>query len=304
MRINVVIIFSLLALFLSGYAQAQNQTDIRINEVMAINQNGPIDNFGHHVAWVEIFNSSYGYVNISNMYLTDDITNPRKYLIPTDGRMNLAPRSYCIFYFDGNSEHGVFHTNFRLDSSGFVALYGTNATTPIDSVSFSFTQADQTCARSIDGGGIWKISGSYTPGQTNETEVKVKTAELFVQFDPIGIGMTLVAFSVVMVALALLYLFFKLLSNMFQSKVTINLKHKKGKIESENTAVEEPHILSGEINAAIALAIHLYRNEMHDHEEAVITIKKVTKTYSPWSSKLYMLRQTPNKPVQNPFKRK
>jgi hypothetical protein len=286
-------------LFRPGFSQ--NQTDICINEVMTINSNGPIDNFGHHVAWIEIFNSSYGSVNIANMYLTDDVNNPRKYQLPIDNRMVLSPRSYCLFYFDGNSEHGVFHSNFKLDSTGFIALYASNATTLIDSVSFSFSKADQTCARSIDGEGDWVVSDSYTPGQTNETESKIKTAELFVQYDPIGIGMAIVAFSVVMCALALLYFMFKLLSNLFQTKVTV--KNKKESILAVSNQ-DDIQVLSGEINAAIALAIHLYRNEMHDHEEAVITIKKVTKTYSPWSSKLYMLRQTPNKPVQNPFKRK
>ncbi len=297
--IKFILLLSSIMLFRPGFSQ--NQTDICINEVMTINSNGPIDNFGHHVAWIEIFNSSYGSVNIANMYLTDDVNNPRKYQLPIDNRMVLSPRSYCLFYFDGNSEHGVFHSNFKLDSTGFIALYASNATTLIDSVSFSFSKADQTCARSIDGEGDWVVSDSYTPGQTNETESKIKTAELFVQYDPIGIGMALVAFSVVMCALALLYFMFKLLSNLFQTKVTV--KNKKESILAVSNQ-DDIQVLSGEINAAIALAIHLYRNEMHDHEEAVITIKKVTKTYSPWSSKLYMLRQTPNKPVQNPFKRK
>ncbi|HAH59495.1 MAG TPA: phage tail protein, partial [Bacteroidales bacterium] len=30
--------------------------------------------------------------------------------------------------------------------------------------------------------------------------------------------------------------------------------------------------------------------ELHDHEDAVLTIKKVARTYSPWSSKIYGLR--------------
>lgn len=45
--------------------------------------------------------------------------------------------------------------------------------------------------------------------------------------------------------------------------------------------------------AAIALAIHMYKNEMHDRESFTITLKKVSKIYSPWSSKIYTLRQNP-----------
>jgi hypothetical protein len=35
--------------------------------------------------------------------------------------------------------------------------------------------------------------------------------------------------------------------------------------------------------------------EVHDFEDTVLTIKKVQKPYSPWSSKLYGLRQYPPK---------
>jgi glutaconyl-CoA/methylmalonyl-CoA decarboxylase subunit delta len=42
--------------------------------------------------------------------------------------------------------------------------------------------------------------------------------------------------------------------------------------------------------AAIAMALYLYFNEMHDEESDVITVKRVSKTYSPWSSKLYSMR--------------
>ena len=51
--------------------------------------------------------------------------------------------------------------------------------------------------------------------------------------------------------------------------------------------------LSGEINAAIAMALYLYSNEMHDQENPVITMIRVSRTYSPWSSKIYGLRKLP-----------
>lgn len=48
-----------------------------------------------------------------------------------------------------------------------------------------------------------------------------------------------------------------------------------------------------ETAAAIALAIHMYKNELHDQESFTITLKKVSRIYSPWSSKIYTLRQNP-----------
>jgi hypothetical protein len=50
---------------------------------------------------------------------------------------------------------------------------------------------------------------------------------------------------------------------------------------------------SDEEAAAIALAIHMYKIEMHDMESLTITLKKVSRIYSPWSSKIYTLRQNP-----------
>ncbi|GAB1349158.1 hypothetical protein MASR1M107_13710 [Ignavibacteriales bacterium] len=48
-----------------------------------------------------------------------------------------------------------------------------------------------------------------------------------------------------------------------------------------------------EVVAAIGLAIHQYLEDMHDYEKTVMTIRKVVKPYSPWSSKIYGLRQNP-----------
>ena len=51
--------------------------------------------------------------------------------------------------------------------------------------------------------------------------------------------------------------------------------------------------LSGEVNAAIVMALYLYSNEIHDQEDPVLTMIRVSRTYSPWSSKIYGLRKLP-----------
>ena len=52
---------------------------------------------------------------------------------------------------------------------------------------------------------------------------------------------------------------------------------------------------SGEIFAAIAMALHEYQDNVHDIEDTILTINKVKRNYSPWNSKIYTLRQTPHK---------
>ena len=46
---------------------------------------------------------------------------------------------------------------------------------------------------------------------------------------------------------------------------------------------------SGEEFAAIAAAIYLYSNEMHDEENAILTIERSTRTSTPWSVKYYSM---------------
>lgn len=69
-------------------------------------------------------------------------------------------------------------------------------------------------------------------------------------------------------------------------------KESKLSVEPLNPPIAKTDI-SGEVNAAIALALYMYSNELHDQENPVITMIKVSRTYSPWSSKIYGLRKSP-----------
>lgn len=59
------------------------------------------------------------------------------------------------------------------------------------------------------------------------------------------------------------------------------------KIESTENESPSKTVMTGEENAAIAAALFIFFSEMHDQEKYVMTIKKVSRTYSPWSSKFY-----------------
>lgn len=77
----------------------------------------------------------------------------------------------------------------------------------------------------------------------------------------------------------------------------MNLFRKKD-IKTEETpeviapAPEEKEI-NPEVATVIALAIHLYDMKMKEDENAIITIQRIMKPYSPWSSKIYGLREQP-----------
>lgn len=54
-----------------------------------------------------------------------------------------------------------------------------------------------------------------------------------------------------------------------------------------------PEPVMGEIVSAIGLALSIYMQDIHDYEKAVITMQKVMRPYSPWSSKIYGIRERP-----------
>ena len=53
--------------------------------------------------------------------------------------------------------------------------------------------------------------------------------------------------------------------------------------------------VSGDVYAAIAAAIHLYNDELHDEENTIITIQKVERAWTPWNAKYYNMNQYFNK---------
>jgi len=123
--------------------------------------------------------------------------------------------------------------------------------------------------------------------------------DVFVQSDPYGAIMALLGMSIVFSALLLLYIIFSntpaLFTPAFKQRLKSAFSFKKKEEALVVVPVSKQEELSGEVNAAIAAAIHLYRSELHDFEDTVLTIKKVSRTYSPWSSKIYGLR----KPLAN-----
>ncbi len=100
--------------------------------------------------------------------------------------------------------------------------------------------------------------------------------------------------TIVFLVLMLLYLIFsktpKLFTFSYRQHVKNLLKHGKKYAKENPVQGAETEELSAEVNAAIATAIYLYRSELHDFEDTVLTIKKVSRTYSPWSSKIYGVR--------------
>ena len=102
----------------------------------------------------------------------------------------------------------------------------------------------------------------------------------------LGLTITLVGILVVFSALIVLTIIFNQIPRILKSTIRFNFR-RKGKLKEDEECCPD---ISGDTNAAIALALHLYLSELHDTESNVMTIEKVSRKYSPWSSKIYGLR--------------
>ncbi len=285
----------------TDHLYAQSTMDLRINEILVYNDSDYVDECGQHSPWIEIFNSAFNKVNMGGLYLTDDLSSPTKYLIGKGQPVTTIPsRSYLVFWADSNTTRGILHLNFNLKPGKTIALFDVNGKTLIDKVTIpANVKSDVSYGRLQDGASAWGNLDKTTPESNNNTHPEITSGEEFQKFDPSGIGMIAIAMGVVFIALAALYFFFTSTARILKMDVKKQLsarsavKAKAGVSDSKG----EDHKgleMTGEINAAIAMTLYLYTNELHDEENTVLTINKVSRTYSPWSSKIYGLNRLHN----------
>ena len=290
-RFGVLLLFILLVSF---GAQAQRATSMRINEVLVINEDNFVDDYGKRHGWIELFNTSAGTVNIAGCFLTDDKNNPKKYPIPKgDVLTQIPPHQHTLFWADGEPNRGTFHVNFTLDPSkeNYIALYDADGKYLIDEITIPAAQKpDVSYGRIIDGKEEWAQLTKVTPSTNNLTLDSNEKIENFKTNDSLGIGMTITAMAVVFLGLLLLFLIFKQVG-----KAAIAASKRNAQKAGAPVNVNTPDEVSGEVFAAIATALYEMSDDNHDIEHTVLTIRKVRRAYSPWSSKIYSLRETPRK---------
>ena len=216
---------------------------------------------------------------------------------PEGRRINSDPtRQHTLFWADGQPGRGTFHVNFVLDPSkeNYVALYDADGKTLIDEITIPAGQlADISYGRVIDGEKDWAQLKKVTPSTNNLTLDSNEKIDNFRVNDSLGIGMTITAMAVVFLGLFLLYIIFKQIGKLSIAASKRNVEKAVGSASVTADAGQE----SGEIFAAIATALYEMSDDNHDIENTVLTIRKVQRAYSPWSSKLYGLRQTPTKVI-------
>lgn len=289
-------------------ASAQGRRGLRINEVMVQNDSSVVDDYGKYTAWIELYNSTYASLEISSVFLTTDPQQPKMYPVPMgDVKTDIPARQHVIFWADGQPSKGTFHTSLLLTpgQDNWIGIYDADGRTLIDEVTVPASLLPNTSyARKVDGekcpendAEMWEVRNGtnnkyITPGSNNiikETNAKVDT---FAEQDENGFGMTIMAMGIVFSALIMLSLCFYIISKIGAG---VNKRNKAISQGIDTTAADEqPAHDTGEEIAAIVMALHEHL-DAHDRESTVLTINKVKRAYSPWSSKIYSLRELPRR---------
>jgi len=146
-----------------------------INELMASNSSTIQNPQGQYDDWIEIYNFGREAVNIGGMYLTDDLTDPTKWQIPTNSpsETTIPAHGYLFIWADKDTTDTGLHANFKLDAMGEeLGLFdsstsGINGVTLIDYVVFDEQTVDISYGRYPDASDNLIFLVSPTPGTEN-----------------------------------------------------------------------------------------------------------------------------------------
>jgi Na+-transporting methylmalonyl-CoA/oxaloacetate decarboxylase gamma subunit len=116
---------------------------------------------------------------------------------------------------------------------------------------------------------------------------KPKKDEEIKKYDAWGVGITVIAMSTVFLALLMLTIIFSSTAKVLRVTQKLLRKKEKGIVVAPVPVAKHKEEISGEEYAAIATAIYMYDNELHDEENTVLTIEKTTRSWTPWNAKYF-----------------
>lgn len=119
--------------------------------------------------------------------------------------------------------------------------------------------------------------------------------------DPWGGAITIIAMIIVVSALAILSILFLCFGKVSAALITRQKRRaSKNMTRSGASPTGKTEIDSGEVIAAISMALSEHFGDSHDMEDTILTIRRMKRAYSPWNSKIYNLRQIPDLHRQAP----
>lgn len=169
-----------------------------INEWMADNTGpggwaDPAD--GLFQDWLELFNPNDTAVNLSGHYLTDNLSQPTKWAIPTN--TIIPARGFLLVWADedggqNSATNADLHANFRLGNGGeAIGLFAPDGLTPQDAVTFGPQPANVSQGLYPDGTvGTAFFMTNWTPRAPNVLGAPPAPAVTRLTYQPTGVVLT------------------------------------------------------------------------------------------------------------------
>ncbi|MBN2594923.1 MAG: lamin tail domain-containing protein [Sedimentisphaerales bacterium] len=167
---TILLLALILVVSLTGSAKAENSVPLVINELMASNSSSIRDPQGQYDDWIEIHNYGTETIDAGGMYLTDNLSVPTKWQIPTNNpSATIIPEGgYLLIWADNDTADAGLHVNFKLDADGEqIGLFDNDGTTLIDSITFPAQITDISYGRDPNANDNMRFFGVPTPGQHN-----------------------------------------------------------------------------------------------------------------------------------------
>lgn len=144
-----------------------------INEFVASNNSasGYHDPNGEYDDWIEIYNFGDIPINLAGMYMSDNLSNPAKWQIPSGyaSQTTVPAYGFAIIWADDQAAQGPLHATFKLSADGEDIVLSDSNGVLIDSLTFGPQSANVSYERYPDAKNNWQFCSSPTPGAHNNS---------------------------------------------------------------------------------------------------------------------------------------
>jgi len=148
---------------------------IVINELIASNNNSSSDGAGEYDDWIELYNTTSNFIDLSGYFLSDDIMNLNKWSFPNG--TTIGPNDYLIIWSDNDLSQAGLHTSFKLKKSGGNVILSNQELTIIDETNFGHQTTDISWGRYPNGTGSF-VNMNPTHAATNSSALGIKTTNV------------------------------------------------------------------------------------------------------------------------------
>ncbi|MGQ8338331.1 lamin tail domain-containing protein [Sunxiuqinia sp. A32] len=145
-------------------AFSQSWGQVIINEFMASNTGFVNDpDYDESGDWVELYNVGTSSINLNGYSISDNISNPQKYVIAID--YELKAKEFVVIWLD---DFGTgLHASFKLSADGEEIALSDPSGEIVDSLIYDLQQSNISMGRVPNGTGEWRYFNEPTPGTSN-----------------------------------------------------------------------------------------------------------------------------------------